>query len=733
MEGSLLDRLSKRAGASGGRGHRSPNDVVKAVASRDVQQIREAIQSGGGADEKSTQGYAPIHIAAMLGRVDIIKVLLDEGASAVVEYTPTKMTPLHIAASYGRTRTVQILLEARASPEQPDLSGTLPVHLAAEYDHRQVVEQLLDTARKEDICGQTAMHIAAARSSLSTLQLLIDEHFEVDVVDARLRSPLHVAAAYCALPALAMLVSAGAKCHERDMKSCTPLDIARGLNSDKFKARKQLAIDLLKEYEHHPDNVGSSPLLLEALNYRDDSVESYITSRAVRPGMQPDQVAAHATSALFLNDRAMNETLTLREMESCLSDIGIELSPPDSEDLFTSLTAMEGDTGVVGSDVRSGRVSRLNLTLEVGACCMPPGMERLKFCWEILYKYGTSNQPAVKTSKVLGRAVSPVLRRRYERQHRSSSSHSIEVGEGDAEERPSVFSKSAIKKEEEEEELGLPADTVEEVCVATSMNLISFCRRRCNPHFESLDDVKTFFSNIASLNNVVQERPPSSFEAFMQLVDRYDMVRDSFLRLREALQIRTKTLSRKKSTLGRSKSMRGSGRPSELTRYRSSVNVKSDIKEMRKAFREECNRLGVSTRRGVDADTFASILSQIGIPVSEPHDLFRALDRDDSGKLSLSEFARGLGVLVSGDDAERASLLFEVWDTDSSGKLSVKELEKGLRDILSSTYTDEDELEDELASALESIVPEGKKFVTRLEYQKGVTTNRRLKDAILGR
>lgn len=56
------------------------------------------------------------------------------------------MRPLHYAAWQGKSESVLLLLRAGASVNSSSLDGHIPLHLAAQYGHQQVVSLVVPQA-----------------------------------------------------------------------------------------------------------------------------------------------------------------------------------------------------------------------------------------------------------------------------------------------------------------------------------------------------------------------------------------------------------------------------------------------------------------------------------------------------------------------------------------------------------------------------------------------------------
>ena len=75
----------------------------------------------------------------MMGSSPVVRVLLEHGADPNVAERSTGATPLHDAARTGFLETVRLLVEARADPQARDSAGCLPVDLARQNGHAEVV------------------------------------------------------------------------------------------------------------------------------------------------------------------------------------------------------------------------------------------------------------------------------------------------------------------------------------------------------------------------------------------------------------------------------------------------------------------------------------------------------------------------------------------------------------------------------------------------------------------
>jgi uncharacterized protein len=106
----------------------SEADLIQAVVANDVAGVAHALSKGAdpnAVDDPARFRRRPaLTIAAMDGSAEIVRALLDAGASPNLE-TSFEWTPLRAAASGGHAEVVDMLLEARADPNSARNRGSI--------------------------------------------------------------------------------------------------------------------------------------------------------------------------------------------------------------------------------------------------------------------------------------------------------------------------------------------------------------------------------------------------------------------------------------------------------------------------------------------------------------------------------------------------------------------------------------------------------------------------------
>ncbi len=174
----------------------------------------EELEDGGEFLERSVEDTA-LQLAARLGNIEIIQILLEIGAN--VDAPPQRYggTALQYAASRGHTEIVQLLLDAGAAVEAKRGRMTA-LQGAAKGGHCWIVELLLKRkaevdARSRSTAEGTPLQLAAKGGHLRTVRLLLDWHAEINCQSPGLyATPLQAAACQGSLEVVRLLLETGA-------------------------------------------------------------------------------------------------------------------------------------------------------------------------------------------------------------------------------------------------------------------------------------------------------------------------------------------------------------------------------------------------------------------------------------------------------------------------------------------------------------------------------------------
>lgn len=169
---------------------------------------------------------APLHLAAMNGHADVVKVLLGFGADPNINDFWGRGTPLVYAAAVGHKTVVQVLLDSGANPNLANNDGYTPLYEAAFRGNNEVTQVLLDSGANPNFandCGDTPLNAAAFRGHIEVAQVLLGGGADPNRANKWGKTPLHSAATWGRKHVVTMLLDIGADPEIQDEDGRTPL------------------------------------------------------------------------------------------------------------------------------------------------------------------------------------------------------------------------------------------------------------------------------------------------------------------------------------------------------------------------------------------------------------------------------------------------------------------------------------------------------------------------------
>ncbi|PNP78957.1 hypothetical protein FNYG_07822 [Fusarium nygamai] len=201
-------------------------------AQQDWEQVVNALVYEFSVDDTSTDssGRTIAHWASELGWTSLSSLLISKSRTWLNKTAQDGKTALHVAAAYRNYTACKDLIQAGADHSIRDKSGKLPIHVAAEQGHREIVKLLLEDPIKDlrtcevDKEGRSLLHYIVMWHSDSFIrQCLTVLQPQVNTKDSKGRTPLHFACIFGNEPAVSVLLSIGLDPDKRDSSSFTPL------------------------------------------------------------------------------------------------------------------------------------------------------------------------------------------------------------------------------------------------------------------------------------------------------------------------------------------------------------------------------------------------------------------------------------------------------------------------------------------------------------------------------
>jgi ankyrin repeat protein len=132
-----------------------------------------------------------LYWASAQGELDLVRLLLDEGADANERSPDGEGTPLCAAACHGDTEIVRELLDHGADPDLKEDDWFTPLRWAASNGHLETALVLLDRGADPDLGSPLAA--AARRGSLGVFRALLDRGADPAAADYDGHTPLAIA------------------------------------------------------------------------------------------------------------------------------------------------------------------------------------------------------------------------------------------------------------------------------------------------------------------------------------------------------------------------------------------------------------------------------------------------------------------------------------------------------------------------------------------------------------
>ncbi|XP_070399130.1 caskin-1 isoform X5 [Nothobranchius furzeri] len=257
-------------------------ELLQAVKTEDLLTVQKLLQRPGkakllGSTKKvnvnfqDTDGFSPLHHAALNGNVELLSLLLE--SQAAVDIRDQKgMRPLHYAAWQGKAEPMKMLLKSGSSVNGQSDEGQIPLHLSAQHGHYDVSEMLLQHQSNPcivDNAGKTPLDLACEFGRVGVVQLLLSSNMcaallepkKGDTSDPNGTSPLHLAAKNGHIDIIRLLIQAGIDINRQtkagtalhEAALCGKTDVVRlllesGINATVRNTYSQTALDIVYQF-----------------------------------------------------------------------------------------------------------------------------------------------------------------------------------------------------------------------------------------------------------------------------------------------------------------------------------------------------------------------------------------------------------------------------------------------------------------------------------------------------
>ncbi|UXI23284.1 uncharacterized protein NH340_JMT09227 [Sarcoptes scabiei] len=234
--------------------------IIKAIVANRIEEVRNIVKTEPydyfTIDDNELK--TPLHLAAALGRTEILRLLIDtkcfnlncrdvssvtpihracrndhdqclqlliDSKADVNARTRHHLTPLHICAIFGSIKCARILIKFISNIDTTDSFGATALHYAVYcsrlQDRMPIIELLLDHNARADVrdkLGQRAIHYATYSDNPSVIRILVERAgVDVNVRNRFLVAPVHLAVANKNFNAFYELLSLNANINAQDI------------------------------------------------------------------------------------------------------------------------------------------------------------------------------------------------------------------------------------------------------------------------------------------------------------------------------------------------------------------------------------------------------------------------------------------------------------------------------------------------------------------------------------
>lgn len=145
---------------------------------------------------KSNNGYTSLHYAAFRGNIDVIKLLIENGANIDI-CNNEGLNVLHLAAQGNKTSILIYFIEKyHLDFMKIDNIGSTPLHWASYVGSEESFLYLLTLnpdINKQDIEGLTPLHLAVTSDRTRIIKKLLHKGADKTIRDKQNRTPLDLA------------------------------------------------------------------------------------------------------------------------------------------------------------------------------------------------------------------------------------------------------------------------------------------------------------------------------------------------------------------------------------------------------------------------------------------------------------------------------------------------------------------------------------------------------------
>ena len=292
--------------------------------------------------------WTPLHVASQHGKIEIVRLLLDRGATVNAEAKHGEK-PLHFVlyrkhnSQEEGVRIAQLLLERGADVNTRRNDHLTPLHLATEFGNLEIVRLLLDygadpEANAEGSMGEKPLHKVSygkygsrEDNGVSVAKLLLEHGADVNTRRDDRRTPLHFASLFGNFEIVQLFIDHRAEVDPMDDLGNTPLhDVSRG--KYEFQEDGVRVAQLLLDHGadvNAKSKAGHTPLALAIQSEKSKLAEVFLEHTANVNAQRPSDQVGHGRRRSCESSSAISPNPELNSRFSLGSGSGLVLNEPE--------------------------------------------------------------------------------------------------------------------------------------------------------------------------------------------------------------------------------------------------------------------------------------------------------------------------------------------------------------------------------------------------------------------
>jgi ankyrin repeat protein len=175
------------------------NVLYYLVVAQDLVGVRKIIDRNLNQINKTSNGYSPLHVAALNGDLEMLELLTSHGADLNIRSSNSEgWGPLHIAADQKKIEIARLLIAQGADLNlQSSKKGWTPLYLAVVNGNYQMAQFLIEKGSEVNLPSRqtlwTPLHEAVLRRRKDLVELLLNANANPRSKSKSLMSPIDLA------------------------------------------------------------------------------------------------------------------------------------------------------------------------------------------------------------------------------------------------------------------------------------------------------------------------------------------------------------------------------------------------------------------------------------------------------------------------------------------------------------------------------------------------------------